>query len=180
MDITGIYHEKRATIISASIPKYVDGIRGCTTQAFPGATIGRITELLSRGKINISNIDIVIIHVGTNNISSAQNVDTIISYYGDLIHKLKYKTNAHIVCTSILPRLCDPDKTVNKINKVNLELKKLCIRKKIQYTNLYRSFFLLNNRPDSSLYAPWDGLHLNFAGTSLLRKKFINIIKHAV
>ena len=50
------------------------------------------------------------------------------------------------------------DKTVNKINKVNLELTKLCIRKKIQYTNLYRSF-LLNNRPDSSLYAPRDGLH---------------------
>jgi lysophospholipase L1-like esterase len=71
----------------------------------------------------------------------------------------------------------DHNKTVNKINKVNLELKKLCIRKKIQYTNLYRSF-LLNNRPDSSLYAPRDGLHLNFAGTSLLRKKFINIIKH--
>jgi hypothetical protein len=36
-------------------------------QAFPGATIGSITELFSRGKINISNIDIVIIHVGTNN-----------------------------------------------------------------------------------------------------------------
>jgi hypothetical protein len=89
--------------------------------------------------------------------------------------------NAHIVCTSILPRLCDHDKTVNvnKINKVNLELKKLCIIKKVQYTNLYRSFFyLLNNHPDSSLYAPRDGLHLNFAGTSLLRKKFINIIKH--
>jgi hypothetical protein len=51
-------------------------------------------------------------------------------------------------------------------------------RKKIQYTNLYCSFFLLNNRSDSSLYAPRDGLHLNFAGTSLLRKQFINIIKH--
>ena len=75
------------------------------------------------------------------------------------MHKLRYKTNAHIVCTSILPHLCDHDKTVNKINKVNLELKKkLCIRKKIQYTHLYRSF-LLNNRPDSSLYAPRDGLH---------------------
>jgi hypothetical protein len=68
-------------------------------------------------------------------------VDTIISYYGDLIHKLKYKANAHIVFTSILPRLCDHDKTVNKMNKVNLELKKSCIRKKVQYTNLYGSFF---------------------------------------
>jgi hypothetical protein len=64
----------------------------------------------------------------------------------------------------LLPCLCDHDKTVNKINKVNLELKKFCIRKKIQYTNLYRSF-LLNNSPDSSLYTPRDGLHLNFAGT---------------
>ena len=49
-------------------------------------------------------------------------MDTIISYYGDLIHKLKYKTNAHIVYTSMLSRLCDHDKTVNKINKINLEL----------------------------------------------------------
>ena len=108
------------------------GLEGAQHKHFWGL---QQVELLSRGKINISNIDIVIIHVGTNNISSAQNVDTIISYYGDLIHKLKYKTNAHIVCTSILPRLCDHDKTVNvnKINKVNLELKKLCIRKKIQY-----------------------------------------------
>jgi lysophospholipase L1-like esterase len=60
-----------------------------------------------------------------------------------------------------------------QFEQVNLELKKLCIRKKIQYTNLYRSF-LLNNRPDSSLYAPRDGLHLNFAGTSLLRKNIIS------
>jgi hypothetical protein len=60
----------------------VQTIWGCTAQAFPGATIGRITKVLSRGKINISNIDIIIIHVGTNNSSSAQNVDTIISYYG--------------------------------------------------------------------------------------------------
>lgn len=117
------------------------GLEGAQHKHFQGATIGRITELLSRGKMNISNIDIVIIHVGTNNISSAQNMDTIISYYGDLIHKLKYKTNAHIVFTSILPRLCDHDKTVNQINKVNWELKKVCIRKKVQYTNLYRSFF---------------------------------------
>jgi hypothetical protein len=43
---------------------------------------------------------------------------------------------------------------------------------------LYMVVFLLNNRPDSSWYAPRGGLNLNVAGTSLLRKKFINIIKH--
>jgi hypothetical protein len=32
--------------------KYVDGINGCTTQAFPGATIGRLSQLvLSKVKV---------------------------------------------------------------------------------------------------------------------------------
>ena len=53
------------------------------------------------------------------------------SYYGDLIHKLKSKTSAKLVLTSILPRLMDHVKTVNKVNKVNSELRKLCKRKKI-------------------------------------------------
>ena len=38
---------------------------------------------------------------------------------------------------------CDRDKTVNKINKVNLEIKIICIIKKVQYTNLYRRFFFI-------------------------------------
>jgi hypothetical protein len=33
--------------------KYVGGIHGCTTQAFPGATIGRLSELVSSGRINL-------------------------------------------------------------------------------------------------------------------------------
>lgn len=66
--------EKRATIISASIPKYVDGIYGCTTQAFPGATIGRLSQLVSSGRVNLSSIDFIIIQVGTNNISNGDSI----------------------------------------------------------------------------------------------------------
>ncbi|CAG2226049.1 unnamed protein product [Mytilus edulis] len=171
------FFEKRATIVSASIPKYVSGIDGCTTQAFPGATIGRLTELISSGKVDLISLDFVIVHVGTNNISSSQSVDTIMSYFGDLIHKLKKMTFAKLIFTSILPRPVDHMKTGAKVNKVNTELKRLCKRNNLLYCNLYRSF-LLDNIPDSSLFAPRDGLHLNFAGTELFRKKIINIIKH--
>ncbi|CAG2228810.1 unnamed protein product [Mytilus edulis] len=171
------FFEKRATIVSASIPKYVSGIDGCTTQAFPGATIGRLTELISSGKVDLISLDFVIVHVGTNNISSSQSVDTIISYFGDLIHKLKKMTFAKLIFTSILPRPVDHMKTGAKVNKVNTELKRLCKRNNLLYCNLYRSF-LLDNIPDASLFAPRDGLHLNFAGTELFRKKIINIIKH--
>ena len=159
------------------MPKHVGGIDGCTTQAFPGATIGRLSELVSSGRINLRLVDFVIIHVGTNNISSPQSVNTIMSYYGDLIHKLKSKTSAKLVFTSILPRLVDHLKTVNKVNKVNSELRKLCKRKYFLFCNLYKS--CLNNiSPDPTLFAPKDGLHLNYAGTDLLRKTIINIIRH--
>ena len=63
------------------------------------------------------------------------------------------------------------------VTKVNAELKSLCKRRHISFSNIYRSVFY-KNKPDPSLFAPTDHLHLNFSGTALLRKKFINIIKH--
>ena len=60
------------------MPKYVGGIDGCTTQAFPGATIGRLLELVSSGRTNLRLVDFVIIHVGINNISSPPSANTII------------------------------------------------------------------------------------------------------
>ena len=125
------------------MPKYVGGIHGCTTQAFPGATIGRLSELVSSGRINLRLVDFVIIHVGTNNISSLQSVNTIMSYYGDLIHKLKSKTSAKLVLTSILPRLVDHIKTVNKVNKVNSELRKLYKRNNLLFCNSYNFFYII-------------------------------------
>ena len=52
-------------------------------------------------------INFVIVHVGTINVSSSQSTDTISSYYGDLIHKIKSKTDAKISFISLLPRLVD-------------------------------------------------------------------------
>ena len=47
--------------------------------------------------------------------SSSQSVDTILSYYGDLIHKIKSKTDAKIIFISLFPRLAD-----SKFPKKNL------------------------------------------------------------
>jgi hypothetical protein len=57
------------TILSASIPKYVTDINGCSVQAFPGATIGRLSNLVANGTVNLKHIDFLIIHVGSNNIA---------------------------------------------------------------------------------------------------------------
>ena len=93
-NFSGIFYEKRATLLSASIPKYVSGIHGCTVQAFPGATKGKLPELVSSGRVNLSSVDFAIINVGTNNVSSSQSVNTILSYYGALSYELKRITRA--------------------------------------------------------------------------------------
>jgi hypothetical protein len=33
--------------------------------AFPGVTIGRLAELVSSGRVNLSSVDFIIINVGT-------------------------------------------------------------------------------------------------------------------
>lgn len=115
--------------------------------------------------------------MGTNNISNGHTVNQMLSFYGDLIYALKSKSSAYIIFTSIIPRLCDFHKSEEKVNLVNSELKKLCKRRNINFSNIYRSF-MCNNKPDSSLYAPRDHLHLNFSGILVLKKVFVNIIKH--
>ena len=58
------------------------------------------------------------------------------SYYGDLIHKLKSRNRAMSVFTSLLPCLVDHYKTEKTITKVNAELKVLCKRKHFLFCNL--------------------------------------------
>ena len=65
----GVFSKKIGTILSASIPKYVTDINGYSVQAFPGATIGRLSNLVANGTVNLKHIDFLIIHVGSNNIA---------------------------------------------------------------------------------------------------------------
>ena len=114
---------------------------------FLGATITRLADIVSNGRINFKNIYFVFVHVGTNDVSSSQSVDTSLSYYGDLIHKIKSKTDAKIIFTFLLPRLVDFKLSEIKLNKVNSELRRLCNRRSLLFCNLYRSC-LHNNKPD--------------------------------
>jgi hypothetical protein len=101
-------------------------------------TIGRLSNLVANGMVNLKHIDFLIIHVGSNNIAIHQSVNQIISFYGDLIHYIKCKTSAQIVFTSILPRLCDFHQTERMVTKVNVELKSLVYR--LVYSNIIGTY----------------------------------------
>jgi hypothetical protein len=92
------------------------------------------------------------------------------SYYGDLIHKIKSKTDAKIIFISLLPRMVDFKLSERKLNKVNSELRRLCNRRSLLFCNLYRSF-LHNNKPDPSSYAPKDGTPLKFFWNRVIQKE---------
>ena len=57
------------------------------------------------------------------------------------------------------------------------QAKKNFVRENIYYILIYIEVFCILIY-QIYIYAPSDGLHLNFTGTDLLRKKIINIIKH--
>ena len=67
-------------MISDFIPRYVRGIDGCTTQVCLWATITWFADFVSTGRIDLINVNYVIVHEGTNNVSSSQSVNTILSY----------------------------------------------------------------------------------------------------
>ena len=57
---------KTATLITDSIGKHIY-LKKCALQAFPGVGIIDVINLINRGIIKL-HFDIIIIHVGTNNI----------------------------------------------------------------------------------------------------------------
>ena len=115
-------------------------------KAFPGATIARLADFVSNGRINLKILNFVIVPVGTNNVSSSQSVDTILSGYGDLIHKIKSKTDAKILFTSLLPRLVDFKLSERKLNKVNSELRMLCNRRSLLFVIYIVHFYTITNQ----------------------------------
>ncbi|CAG2241962.1 unnamed protein product [Mytilus edulis] len=68
-----------STLVCDSIAKHVKTIRRCHLQAFPRAHIWDIINLLNCGTIQV-NYDIILMHVGTNNVGTYEVADFDIAY----------------------------------------------------------------------------------------------------
>ena len=90
-----------------SIAKHVKTIRRCHLQAFPGANIWDMINLLNCGTIQV-NYDIIMMHVGTNNVGIYEIADFDIGY-NVLISTIEKLVKPHtvIVMSAIIPHLLD-------------------------------------------------------------------------
>ena len=107
----------------------------------------------------------IVLHVGTNNVSDADQPETISDEIKDLADTIKNINNgAKVIVSSILPRR--NDRLVNNvISATNQSLRQACEEKGYHFLdNTPR--FMINGVPDSSLYR--DNLHLNPRGGKLL------------
>lgn len=146
--------------------------------AYPGATIAKLSVLFAQGDIDLESHEIIIVHVGTNNIGRRDSYDNIIADFGNLIASIrKCKPSIRIIVSGILPRPVDHDMTDSMIKKVNLCLrtrmssdlgfKFICTYKAVSKYGTYRRY----------LYAKLDkGLHLNLEGANRLRHFFLMVI----
>lgn len=159
--------------------KHVTGVRDTIIQSFPGATISKLQQFIASKKASI-NYKYTILLIGTNDIPSHRSVGEIMSFYENLVTFIKSNSNTKLIVSAIIPRPCDLkyDPSERRVKDINLELKSLCKRRKLQFLHTYR-IFLSNNRPIRSLFAVNDGgLHLNLEGIRKLRHFFINTVAH--
>lgn len=107
----------------------------------------------------------VVLHVGTNNVSDADQPETIVDEMKDLADTIKnINSGAKIIISSILPRRNDRLAN-NVITATNQSLRQACEEKGYHFLD-NTSRFMKNSVPDSTLFR--DNIHLNPKGGKLL------------
>ena len=171
--------KQTVTLICDSIGKHVKHVRNCSfhLQPYPGARIQDLTYFIDSGFVSL-NYDVIIIHVGTNNVNFCQLADFEF-YYNELVSVVKryVKPCTKIILSAIIPRLIDNESTGNFVTVVNKALKSLCIRRNIDFVATYKPF-LKFGRPVCELFSPICKLHPNYFGNLKLTNFYVQVISH--
>ncbi|VDI58188.1 Hypothetical predicted protein [Mytilus galloprovincialis] len=149
-----------------SITTKVKTIRGGRIRDIENCLI----EHISDGKLDC--VDVIAVHVGTNNVSDRDTVRTIINDYKNLIHTVKQSLpETQIIISSILPRPSDY-KSNHIISEVNQQL--LTVEDN-QVKILDNTLdFLYGNRPNQLLFQ--DHVHTNVDGAKVLSHNIISCV----
>ena len=129
-------------------------------------------------KAVLKDFDIVIFHVGTNDIDNRATFEAIISDFGNLVAICrKQKPGIRIIISAIIPRPKDHSVTDPMIRDVNKYLKqKMSKSQNFKFICTYRPFTYCG-KVKLELYAKKDlGLHLNTEGQNRLSHFFLRVI----
>jgi lysophospholipase L1-like esterase len=155
----------KATIISDSICKFIRHCRNTTVQAFPGATCEKILTKLRLGRIAIEFAEIIIIHIGTNDLEGNKPQEVIDAVLKVIEYIQSKNPTSKIVYSSIIQRPKDSSRSDFIRKYINNQLKYWAKSKNFYFVKSYRSL------KETTHFAK-DGLHLNRQGFVALRSYF--------
>jgi lysophospholipase L1-like esterase len=110
--------------------KMTDANVNVRVKTHPGGKVSTVENTISKLSQTdpefVKNLDVVVLHVGTNNVSSAASSEQIITDFKNTIQTLSFlNSKVKIVVSSILPRR-NGFQINKKISQTNKELQRLC------------------------------------------------------
>lgn len=135
----------------------------------PGATIKDASSKLESKTIDVSQSDLIIVHLGINNVSNGDSPSELLIQYSQLVTAIQEQNKYSKICfSSVLPKKHDrvSDKIINDTNN---QLKSFCqINKHLFIDN--SKYFMSNGKVEKSLF--FDDYHPNDNGLSVLTNTF--------
>ena len=144
-------------IIGHKMSYDMKGRKKVYVKSFPGAKIECMEDYIKPSMKH--NPDIILLHVGTNDLRSIKSAEDIAKDIIKLSTKIKSKDN-EVIISNIIPR---NDSLNVKGLKVNTYLKELCIEKNLLYCD--------NSDISKSL-------NLNYKGTIALANNFLDYLNY--
>ncbi|CAC5376412.1 unnamed protein product [Mytilus coruscus] len=129
-----------------------------------------LIQYISEGKLDC--VDVIVVHVGTNNVSDEDSVNAIIDDYRNLICTVRQNlSRTELVISSILPRPThyQANRTIYDVNNRLLSLEE-------QHVEILDNTldFLYGDQPNLTLFA--DHVHTNVAGANVLSHNIISCV----
>jgi len=165
-------------LLGDSILRNISNINNTQVMCYPGMTMKKLGLLIAHDKIpELKNKRLIVVHCGTNDASKHRiDLDALLERIQFVIMAIReIVPNAIIAISHIIPRVCDFEKTHEKIMKFNKAVqasaKDWNIKTFPTYDTLQHS-----GLPIKSFYKPKDKLHLSPSGDLRVRmclSKFI-------
>ena len=122
----------------------------------------------------MKQLDTIVLHVGTNNISDAKCSEQVVDEFKDTISTIRsLNPRTKIIVSSIIPRRNDRHMNT-KIQQTNSDLQMMCDAQGLYYLN-NNSHFVSHGRPVQELYR--DHIHLNARGGKVLGTNITSSLK---
>ena len=161
-------------LLADSIVKEVAALPGVRRHIIRGGRLGDFVDGIENGTIDLTGMDAVLVHAGTNDMARRYDPQHVLAEMGALIRCIRrMNSSIYVVVSGILPRLCDLEKSLEPVREYNKMLVRICRDKDVM---VIRSRHAFTSGKEVRGVKEWlyscDKLHLSVRGSFVLTQVF--------